>query len=38
MAVTGSPYVYSFFTVDAGWSPQQYERWIAHALPQLLLR
>jgi AcrR family transcriptional regulator len=38
MAVTGSPYVYSFFTVDAGWSPQQYERWIAHALPELLLR
>lgn len=38
MAVIGSPYVYSFFTVDAGWSPQQYERWIAHALPQLLLR
>jgi AcrR family transcriptional regulator len=38
MSVTGSPYVYTYFTVDAGWSPQQYERWIAHALPQLLLR
>jgi AcrR family transcriptional regulator len=38
MAVTGSPYVYTYFTIDAGWSPQQYERWIAHALPQLLLR
>jgi AcrR family transcriptional regulator len=38
MAVTGSPYVYTFFTLDAGWSPQKYERWIADALPQLLLR
>jgi AcrR family transcriptional regulator len=38
MAVTGSPYVYTYFTVDAGWSSQQYERWIANALPELLLR
>jgi AcrR family transcriptional regulator len=38
MAVSGSPYVYTYFTVDAGWSPKQYERWIADALPQLLLR
>jgi AcrR family transcriptional regulator len=38
MAVTGSPYVYTFFTIDAGWSPQQYERWLADAFPQLLLR
>ena len=38
LAVSESPYVYSFFTVDAGWSPDQYERWLAHALPHLLLR
>ena len=38
MAVTGSPYVYTYFTIDAGWSPQQYERWLADAFPQLLLR
>jgi AcrR family transcriptional regulator len=36
MAVTGSPYVYTYFTIDAGWSPQQYERWLADAFPQLL--
>jgi AcrR family transcriptional regulator len=38
MAVLQAPNVYTSFTVDAGWSPQQYERWIADALPQLLLR
>jgi AcrR family transcriptional regulator len=38
MAVTESPYVYSFFTEDAGWSPDQYERWLTHALPHLLLK
>jgi hypothetical protein len=38
MAVTGSPYVYTYFTIDAGWSPQQYEHWLADAFPQLLLR
>jgi hypothetical protein len=30
--------VYTSFTVDAGWSPDQYERWIADAVPRLLLR
>ncbi len=38
MAVMQSPNVYTSFTMDAGWSPQQYGRWIADALPQLLLR
>jgi AcrR family transcriptional regulator len=33
-----SPYVYSALTVDLGWSPAQYEQWLARALPQLLLR
>jgi AcrR family transcriptional regulator len=38
LAVMDSPYIYSFFTHDAGWTPDQYEHWIAGALPQLLLR
>lgn len=33
-----SPYVYSMFTDDVGWSPDQYERWLADTLPRLLLR
>lgn len=37
MAATESPYVYSMLTVDAGWSPDRYEHWLAHALPNLLL-
>lgn len=36
-AVAESPYIYSYFTVDAGWSPERYRRWIADALPTLLL-
>lgn len=39
VAVTvGSPYLYSTFTADVGWSPDQYETWLADALPRLLLR
>lgn len=33
-----SPYLYSMFTVDLGWSPDQYEKWLADALPRMLLR
>lgn len=33
-----SPYLYSMFTVDLGWSADRYEEWLAHALPRLLLR
>ena len=33
-----SPYLYSMFTVDVGWSPDQYEKWLADALPRMLLR
>lgn len=33
-----SPYLYSMFTVDLGWSPDRYEEWLTHALPRLLLR
>jgi AcrR family transcriptional regulator len=33
-----SPQVYSMLTVDMGWSPDRYQQWLAHALPQLLLR
>lgn len=36
LAVISSPAVYSMFTVDAGWPPEQYERWIAESLPRLL--
>lgn len=38
MVTIQSPYIYSMFTVDLGWSPDQYERWLAHALPHMLLR
>jgi AcrR family transcriptional regulator len=38
MATMVSPYVYSMLTVDMGWSPDRYQRWLAHALPHLLLR
>jgi AcrR family transcriptional regulator len=38
MAMIESPYVYSTFTSDGGWTPEEYEKWLAHALPQLLLR
>jgi AcrR family transcriptional regulator len=33
-----SPYVYSTLTVDLGWTPDQYEQWLAHVMPRLLLR
>lgn len=38
MAMIESPYVYSIFTTDADWTPDEYEEWLAHALPHLLLR
>jgi AcrR family transcriptional regulator len=38
VAMMVSPYVYSTFTVDMGWSPDRYQQWLAHALPHLLLR
>ena len=37
LATTCSPAVYSIFTADAGWTPEQYERWLAAAVPRLLL-
>jgi AcrR family transcriptional regulator len=33
-----SPWVYSMLTADLGWSPDDYERWLADTLPRLLLR
>jgi AcrR family transcriptional regulator len=33
-----SPYVFSMFTIDVGWSPDQYEKWLSDALPRMLLR
>lgn len=38
MVTIQSPTIYSMLTVDLGWTPQQYERWLAHALPHMLLR
>ena len=38
MVTIQSPYIYSMLTVDLGWSPDQYERWLAHAMPHMLLR
>ncbi len=38
MVTIQSPYIFSMLTVDLGWTPDQYERWLAHALPHLLLR
>ena len=37
LSTTSSPAVYSIFTADAGWTPEQYERWLAAAVPRLLL-
>lgn len=38
MAMTNSPYVYSMLTDDGGFTPDEYELWLAHALPHLLLK
>jgi hypothetical protein len=38
MVTIQSPYVYSALTTDLGWSPDRYEKWLAQALPRLLLR
>ena len=37
LAATSSPAVFSMLTVDSGWTPERYERWLAGALPGLLL-
>jgi hypothetical protein len=33
-----APHLYSIYTDDLGWTPDQYEEWLGHALPRLLLR
>jgi hypothetical protein len=38
MVTIQSPYICSMLTVDLGWSAVQYERWLAHAMPHMLLR
>jgi hypothetical protein len=38
MALVDSPYVFSMFTTDVGWTADEYQAWLAHALPHLLLR
>jgi len=38
MSMVDSPYVYSLLTVDGSLTPDDYERWLAHALPHLLLK
>ena len=37
LATMCSPAVFSTLTVDAGWTPNRYERWLGAALPSLLL-
>jgi hypothetical protein len=37
MATVNSPYVYSMLTVDGHLTPDDYEPWLANALPHLLL-
>jgi hypothetical protein len=36
--VTNSPEVYVLLTVDRGWSPARYERWLAETWGRLLLQ
>ncbi|OOK73520.1 transcriptional regulator, TetR family [Mycobacterium kansasii] len=38
MATLTLPQTYSMLTTDMGWSPDRYQKWLANALPQLLLR
>jgi hypothetical protein len=36
MAMVVSPYAYSMLTVDGRLTPDDFEHWLAHALPHLL--
>jgi AcrR family transcriptional regulator len=38
MSMINTPYVYSLLTVDGDMTADDYEQWLAHALPQLLLK
>jgi len=38
MALVDSPSVFSILTTDVGWTADEYQAWLAHALPHLLLR
>lgn len=38
MFTVQAPHLYSLYTVELGWTADQYEKWLAHALPHLLLR
>lgn len=38
MSMINTPYVYSLLTVDGVLTPDDYEQWLAHALPHLLLK
>ena len=38
MSMLNTPYVYSLLTVDGDMSADDYEQWLAHALPHLLLK
>jgi AcrR family transcriptional regulator len=38
MSMIDSPYVYSLLTIDGALTPDDYEQWLAHALPHLLLK
>ena len=38
MSMINTPYVYSLLTVDGDLTADEYEQWLAHALPHLLLK
>ena len=38
MSTINTPYVYSLLTVDGDITADEYEQWLAHALPHLLLK
>jgi len=38
MSTVNTPYVYSLLTVDGDMTADEYEQWLAHALPHLLLK
>jgi hypothetical protein len=38
MSMINTPYVYSLLTVDGDMTADDYEQWLAHALPHLLLK
>ncbi len=36
-AALANPHTYAFFIGERGWTPDQFEEWLADSLPRLLL-